>query len=294
MPRTAPTRRVGECVVPGCPRPRGRRIATGLCSTHDTNYLRYRHLSVEQFCALPHVVPLPDFGFCQVPCCDRRCDSSVSLCPAHRKSVAAGVGTGSAGGPAGVDAHGAAGRDGLSGRVGGSAAAGARGGVAGSAVQVPQRFPDRTKLAAGRRAGSAGSARRVAVRAAGAYGACLRGTVVDPAALRHRGGEFTGTGTAAGRLEPARVRSRRRVAVHRDPAVMVAGNRQTVGRRRVAPAPGARGCRVSCRTASTRSCNCRTACTRNAATTGMTRPGWGRRTWRISSIGSPTWRAPAR
>ena len=84
VPRTAPTRRVGVCVVPGCPRPRGRRIATGLCSTHDTNYLLYRHLSVEQFCALPHVVPLPDFGFCQVPCCDRRCDSSVSLCPAHR------------------------------------------------------------------------------------------------------------------------------------------------------------------------------------------------------------------
>ena len=84
VPRTAPTRRVGVCVVPGCPRPRGRRIPTGLCSTHDTNYLLYRHLSVEQFCALPHVVPLPDFGFCQVPCCDRRCDSSVSFCPAHR------------------------------------------------------------------------------------------------------------------------------------------------------------------------------------------------------------------
>lgn len=83
-PRTAPIRRVGECVVPGCPRPRGRRIATGLCSTHDTNYLLYRHLSVEQFCGLPHVVPLPDFGFCQVPCCDRRCDSKVSFCPAHR------------------------------------------------------------------------------------------------------------------------------------------------------------------------------------------------------------------
>ena len=37
----------------------------------------------------------------------------------------------------------------------------------------------------------------------------------------------------------------------------------------------------TCRTASTRSCNYLTVCTRNAATTVVTRPCWGRRTWRI-------------
>lgn len=72
------------CRVSGCERPSHAR--PGLCFNHHVQRKKkYQHLSVEDYLALPGLVPFPSFGPCRVASCIRRAvNGRLLLCTPHR------------------------------------------------------------------------------------------------------------------------------------------------------------------------------------------------------------------
>jgi integrase len=82
---TGPVRKLrrGEviCAVRGCPRP-CRNNSITLCQVHD-NHRKRLDLSAAQFVNHPAAQPLPGFGVCRVPVCDRQARYLRGLCGTH-------------------------------------------------------------------------------------------------------------------------------------------------------------------------------------------------------------------
>ena len=69
------------CAVRGCPRP-CRNNSITLCQVHD-NHRKRLNLSAAQFVNHPAAQPLPGFGVCRVPVCDRQARYLRGLCGTH-------------------------------------------------------------------------------------------------------------------------------------------------------------------------------------------------------------------
>lgn len=74
---------VEDCSVPGCERP-FRSWRRPVCTSH-LGQLTRRKVTLDQFISLDDVVPLPEFGVCEVVACHRKRDANSSpYCHAHR------------------------------------------------------------------------------------------------------------------------------------------------------------------------------------------------------------------
>ncbi len=69
------------CVVRDCPRP-CQNNSILLCQVHD-NHRKRLNLSAVQFVNHPAAQPLPGFGVCRVPVCDRQARYRRGLCGTH-------------------------------------------------------------------------------------------------------------------------------------------------------------------------------------------------------------------